>query len=204
MPASGYTAITFVASEQPTTAKWNLIGSNDASFNTGAGFNDGIIVNRHMAALAVKSNNMDLASIRLGVAQMTAALSNVSSATLIPGLTLNITIPSGLAATDYLEVIVSLSLVYNNTAGGFARLNLWQNGVGSGTQLFMAQNKTPASTGAAPADQSIMLRWYLQNPTPGAMTLNASLENGGTGLVSAGWSNTSGLKYGGFMTAKIV
>lgn len=55
MASSGYTAITFVASEQPTTAKWNLIGSNDASFNTGNGFEDGIIVARHLAAGAVTS-----------------------------------------------------------------------------------------------------------------------------------------------------
>lgn len=49
MPSSGYTAITFVAGEQPTTAKWNLIGSNDASFNNGNGFEDNIIVTRHIA-----------------------------------------------------------------------------------------------------------------------------------------------------------
>lgn len=49
MASSGYTAITFVANEQPTTAKWNLIGSNDASFNNGNGFEDGILVTRHYA-----------------------------------------------------------------------------------------------------------------------------------------------------------
>ena len=50
MPSSGYTAISFTAGEQPTTAKWNLVGSNDASFNTGNGFNDGVIVTRHIAS----------------------------------------------------------------------------------------------------------------------------------------------------------
>lgn len=48
MPSSGYTAITFVANEQPTTAKWNLIGSNDASFNTMAGMNDNVLALRHI------------------------------------------------------------------------------------------------------------------------------------------------------------
>lgn len=33
----GYLAQTFVAGEQPTTAKWNIIWSNDASFNDGTG-----------------------------------------------------------------------------------------------------------------------------------------------------------------------
>jgi hypothetical protein len=63
MPSSGYAAITFVANEQPTTAKWNLIGSNDASFNTGAGFNDSIIINRHIAdnSISLKKANADVA-----------------------------------------------------------------------------------------------------------------------------------------------
>jgi hypothetical protein len=34
MSVPGYTAISFTAGEQPTTAKWNLVGSNDAAFNT--------------------------------------------------------------------------------------------------------------------------------------------------------------------------
>lgn len=63
MPSSGYTAITFVANEQPTTAKWNLIGSNDASFNTGNGFNDGIIVPRHLAASAATTSKVKLNAI---------------------------------------------------------------------------------------------------------------------------------------------
>lgn len=33
----GYSAQTFVAGEQPTTAKWNLLWGNDASFNDGSG-----------------------------------------------------------------------------------------------------------------------------------------------------------------------
>lgn len=49
MPSSGYTAISFVANEQPTTAKWNLIGSNDSSFNLGTGLEDNTIITRHIA-----------------------------------------------------------------------------------------------------------------------------------------------------------
>lgn len=36
-----YSAQTFVADEQPTTAKWNILWSNDASFNDGSGFATG-------------------------------------------------------------------------------------------------------------------------------------------------------------------
>lgn len=50
MASSGYTAWSVTAGEQPTTAYWNILGTNDESFNTGTGFNDGIIVSRHIAA----------------------------------------------------------------------------------------------------------------------------------------------------------
>lgn len=62
MPSSGYVADTFVANEQPTTSKWNELWGNDASFNSGAGFNDSIIAARHMAANAVKSTALALSN----------------------------------------------------------------------------------------------------------------------------------------------
>ena len=49
MASSGYAAWSVIAGEQPTTAKWNILGTNDASFNTGNGFNDNILVTRHFA-----------------------------------------------------------------------------------------------------------------------------------------------------------
>lgn len=59
MPGSGYTAITFVASEQPTTAKWNLIGSNFASLVNGNGFDDDFIIKRHIADDQIDSSHVD-------------------------------------------------------------------------------------------------------------------------------------------------
>ena len=56
MPGSGYTAITFVANEQPTTAKWNLIGSNFASLVNGNGFDDDFLIARHVADGAILPN----------------------------------------------------------------------------------------------------------------------------------------------------
>ena len=47
-----YSADTFVADEQPTTAKWNKLWSNDAAFNDGSGFANGALgsVNASLAA----------------------------------------------------------------------------------------------------------------------------------------------------------
>lgn len=39
----GYLAQTFIAGEQPTTAKWNILWSNDASFNDGTGIGNATI-----------------------------------------------------------------------------------------------------------------------------------------------------------------
>lgn len=50
MASSGYVAWSVIAGETPTTAKWNLLGSNDASFNAGLGFNDSVIVPRHLSS----------------------------------------------------------------------------------------------------------------------------------------------------------
>ena len=43
-----YSADTFVADEQPTTAKWNKLWSNDASFNDGTGIAAGAISSTHL------------------------------------------------------------------------------------------------------------------------------------------------------------
>jgi hypothetical protein len=55
MPSSGYTANSFTAGQQPTTTIWNELWANDASFNSGAGFNDGIIITRHYALASISN-----------------------------------------------------------------------------------------------------------------------------------------------------
>lgn len=59
MASSGYSAQTFVAGEMPTTAKWNLLWSNDQSFNSGNGFNDGILMPRHFSNNGTPNTSLD-------------------------------------------------------------------------------------------------------------------------------------------------
>ena len=69
-----YSADTFVADEQPTTAKWNKLWSNDASFNDGTGIGDNAIINRHVTegSISLKKNDADVAFLAyLGSAQNT-------------------------------------------------------------------------------------------------------------------------------------
>lgn len=62
MPSSGYTVITFVANQLLTSTVMNQMGANDASFNNGNGFNDGILVGRHYAANSITSAKIDWAA----------------------------------------------------------------------------------------------------------------------------------------------
>lgn len=55
MSQSGYTPWAVTAGEIPTTAFWNILGSNDAAFNTGNGLNDGAIINRHIGSTFVSA-----------------------------------------------------------------------------------------------------------------------------------------------------
>lgn len=58
-----YSADTFVADEQPTTAKWNKLWSNDASFNDGTGIADNAILNRHLSSAIVKAAELQYGQV---------------------------------------------------------------------------------------------------------------------------------------------
>lgn len=51
-----YSADTFVADEQPTTAKWNKLWANDAAFNDGTGIANAAITASHISGIA--KNNL--------------------------------------------------------------------------------------------------------------------------------------------------
>ena len=71
-----YSADSFVADEQPTTAKWNKLRSNDAAFNDGTGIGDDTIDSRHYVAGSVDYEHLgpdigsyqELADVTLGSA----------------------------------------------------------------------------------------------------------------------------------------
>lgn len=48
-----YQVWSVVFGEQPSASKWNILGSNDASFNDGTGIGDNAIINRHLGDDAV-------------------------------------------------------------------------------------------------------------------------------------------------------
>ena len=51
-----YAAFSVVFGEQPSAAKWNILGSNDASFNDGTGIADGTIKPNHLVTSSSTAN----------------------------------------------------------------------------------------------------------------------------------------------------
>lgn len=94
MSSSGYVPWSVTAGEVPTTAYWNLLGSNDASFNTGNGFNDGIIINRHMANSSVTGNNLSLGFAKF-YGNLSSNWTTTSAVANVPGINCSITTNGG-------------------------------------------------------------------------------------------------------------
>lgn len=78
-----YSADTFVADEQPTTAKWNKLWSNDASFNDGTGIGDDAIIARHISGFDKSNLTTDSNPYKFSAYKSGAQTVNTGSATQI-------------------------------------------------------------------------------------------------------------------------
>lgn len=67
MASSGYASWSVTAGEVPTATKWGILGQNDSSFNTGNGFNDGILLPRHFGNNSVPGTAQGVQNIFMGV-----------------------------------------------------------------------------------------------------------------------------------------
>jgi hypothetical protein len=118
MPSSGYTLWSVIASEMPTTSKWNLLGANDASMNTGLGFNDGVLIARHFSngaagTSAVKPNFFQ----STGNTNGTGTRSSSTSSFTVPGTSIIYTTgPSN----ELLQITGSGLLMASIQGGGMA------------------------------------------------------------------------------------
>lgn len=61
-----YTAWNVVFGEQPTAAKWNQLGQNDAGFRDGTNIDDNAILTRHLNNGAVTSSKIDFTTLGVG------------------------------------------------------------------------------------------------------------------------------------------
>lgn len=58
-----YQVWSVVFGEQPSASKWNILGSNDASFADGTGIGNGVIINRHIGAAEIDLDQLDVGDI---------------------------------------------------------------------------------------------------------------------------------------------
>lgn len=164
----GYIAWSVIASEQPTTSKWNILGANDSSFNDGSGL--AFTVNN-----TVPANALSTSAMYLGSAQITSNFTTTSTSQVqVTGLTATVTIPSGGRKT---KITVKANIGQSTT--GQSALTLWDGPVGSGTQLDISYNGAGAST-----EPAIIIA--VVSPSAGSKTYNVGFAaSAGTGTVYA-------------------
>lgn len=126
-----YTAWSVVFGEQPTAAKWNQLGQNDAGFKDGSNIDNDAILNRHIADNAVGAPQIASGAIYLGQAQRSTDATSTST-TEAEFLALTVTIPAG--GRDLL-LMLTMPYVYHSAAGGYTEGNIWDGSVGGGTVI---------------------------------------------------------------------
>lgn len=170
-----YSADTFVADEQPTTAKWNKLWSNDASFNDGTGIADDAIIQRHLSANIVGANEIAAGAVALASVTKTTDFSNATATVqAVTGMTISPTIPSGSRLIRISAFIPSSQ----NTTTQIHAVSIWDGTVGSGTQLTKADRAVGSAT-----YHSIYVA-AIVTPAAGAKTYNLGVTfGGGTGTL---------------------
>lgn len=106
-----YQVWSVVFGEQPSASKWNILGSNDASFNDGTGIADDKILTRHILQNNVTAAKLATNAIKLGKTDVTATVSHTTTETTVASVA--VTVPAG--GRDLLLVAICPQL--QSTAG---------------------------------------------------------------------------------------
>lgn len=175
-----YTAWSVVFGEQPTAAKWNQLGANDAGFKDGTNFDDSIIDSRHYVDNSIDAEHLATNTLLLGRVRRTSNFTSTStSEVLVTGMELTVTIPSGGRS---LMVLFSATNMYYSAGSGGAYDNcaIWDGAVGSGTKL--ARNQFNESSGGGQAPVCIIA--IVDAPAAGSKTfrVSASTNNAAAGV----------------------
>lgn len=161
----GYQAWSVTASEQPTTAYWNILGSNDAAFNT-------FLTNNN----SITANMLATSTITLGVASATSDISAGTSDTLV--LDVAVTIPAG---GRNVKITFFAPALYIGAVSGW-NTKIWSGAVGTGTILNQSSGfMSTTGTGNFAICQAV------HTPAEGGLTYSASCSfSAGTGTVVNG------------------
>lgn len=116
----GYTAGSFTAGQQPTTAQWNVLWSNDASFNDGTGIANGAITASKLATGATTAS--------VATNENTTSTSYTDLATATDTVTVTI-------GANGLALVIITAEFFNSTSG-----NMFVSFVASGANTIAASD----------------------------------------------------------------
>lgn len=160
----GYAAVSFVAGEQPTTSKWNTLGTNDASFNDGTG----------------------LPMFGAAAASVSGAETTTSTSYAALGTAQAVTVTVG--NTGNLLFGFNAELCSNNTNAAFC----YAAPILSGANVLAASdtNAVVHQDASANVARSLSRVYYLTGLTPGStvITMNFKVATGGAGAGTGSWT----------------
>lgn len=171
-----YAAWSVVAGEQPTAAKWNILGTNDASFNDGTGIGTNAIAAASLATTA----------ITLGYAEITSNFSTSSTSFVdVTGLTVTVTVPAGGR-----RILIMIGATGVNTGStGIWNIALLEDG-NYREQWYRNQD-------TATANNIPFTGYFSKVPSSGSHTYKVQLSTtAGTATISAGTTSSTVLTPG--------
>lgn len=107
-----YTAWSVVFGEQPTAAKWNQLGANDAGFKDGTNIDNLAILTRHIADLNVTPAKLSAAANKYEELARTTLGSNAASISV-----------ASIPARKYLKIVTYTKGVAGSATGELLRFN---------------------------------------------------------------------------------
>src|SRR5271166_2819308 len=163
-----YTADSFTAGEQPTTAKWNELWNNDASFHDGTGIGNNAVAAASLATSAIK----------LGYAEITSNfVPGTNAETDITGVSVTVTVPAG--GRD-VKITAKVNC-YNQNAGDHFTLKIKEGS----TVLQTLEMNTPAIN----VVDTNQFSARVSAPSAGSHTYKVSIASGAAGT-AVGASST--------------
>lgn len=180
-----YQSWSVVFGEQPTAAKWNILGTNDASFHDGTGIDTNAIDNANLQAASVTGDKIDTGSIIFASATP-GGNSDTTTSWADWGASTTITVPSWanralvITSVQGWFIVTSASTINartvigsdtgttsgqfgDGTAASANRMNLtWHDYItltGTGSKTIKVQGQRASGTGEARVDAASQFNW---------------------------------------------
>lgn len=181
-----YAAWSVVFGEQPTASKWNILGTNDASFHDGTGIDDDAILTRHLLLNNVTGPKLSTNAVYLGRSTVTATVTP-SGTTETDIISLAVTVPAG--GRSVLLMVTAPQVLPNdgttriqvNFKEGATVLNRYYHICQSSAETFFYLIPAPSAAShtykiTSQRDSgSGATQWYADNTAPAQIVMTALL-----------------------------